>query len=396
MLLVMFGLSARTQAFVEYWQGADTNWGTIGNWWTAGPGGPNGSLPATTDNTWVRSGTATVNAGDSFTVNSLWAQGAITLKDGGYLEITGATDSGNPGYAATYLNGSTFTQDGGTFITSSLANGNGTYRVTGGTATLGGIWIYWGFGTMDVGGTANITITGVLSCEAGFITLRGHQASVSASNLPNFGSNNGAGSVFKAVLDSDSGFSTLNLTNNMIIDPRATFALELASGFTPSAGMSWTIIRTGMGITHTFSNLPEGGVITAGGVAFTASYAGGNLVLTNTAAADYTAWANQNNVAGTIDEDSDNDGVPNGIEYFMGQPGTGFTANPGLDGGHKISWAKGTGYTGVYGINYFVQTSSNLKDWADVPEADVTIGSTLQYTLTGAGPRFVRLKVTGP
>ena len=114
--------------------------------------------------------------------------------------------------------------------------------------------------------------------------------------------------------------------------------------------------------------------------------------------AGYTKWADVNAPGQSIDQDHDNDGVDNGIEYFMGLSGTSFTANPALDASNKITWTMGDSYTGTYGTDYLVQTSSDLNTWDPVPEASVTInntapGKSLAYTLTGAGKRFVRLKV---
>lgn len=121
----------------------------------------------------------------------------------------------------------------------------------------------------------------------------------------------------------------------------------------------------------------------------------GSLILT--ASGTYTSWAFENGVSGMIDEDFDHDGMSNGIEYFMGQPGTGFTANPGFDVNHKISWPKGAAYTGDYGTDYAVQTSPDLTNWTDLPVAEVTNGNPLEYTLPPGSPvKFVRLKVTGP
>ncbi|MEO7173817.1 autotransporter-associated beta strand repeat-containing protein, partial [Flavobacterium sp.] len=59
-------------------------------------------------------------------------------------------------------------------------------------------------------------------------------------------------------------------------------------------------------------------------------FSGTGLVSVTTApVAGYTTWADANGATGqTVDQDHDNDGVKNGIEYFMGQTGSTFTANP--------------------------------------------------------------------
>ncbi|MCW1885251.1 autotransporter-associated beta strand repeat-containing protein [Luteolibacter flavescens] len=114
----------------------------------------------------------------------------------------------------------------------------------------------------------------------------------------------------------------------------------------------------------------------------------------------FASWATANGVTGDMNADSDHDGVPNGIEYFMGTTGTGFTALPALDGNRTITWAKGAAYAGTYGENadYVIQTSGDLSTWTPVPVGNVTItGTGVSFTLpAGSGKAFVRLKVMGP
>jgi autotransporter-associated beta strand protein len=111
----------------------------------------------------------------------------------------------------------------------------------------------------------------------------------------------------------------------------------------------------------------------------------------------FTSWADANAPGETISQDHDGDGVPNGVEYFMGLSGSAFTANPVPDATRKVAWPKGASYLGSYATDYTVQTSTDLTDWTDVPVGDVTDGGILEYTIpSGSSARFVRLKVTGP
>jgi autotransporter-associated beta strand protein len=112
-------------------------------------------------------------------------------------------------------------------------------------------------------------------------------------------------------------------------------------------------------------------------------------------AAGYATWAAANAPGQNINLDHDNDGVSNGIEYFMGLGGNAFTANPVLNGSNTIIWSMGASYAGVYGTDYTVQTSPDLTIWNNVAAGSVTIvpGTSLTYTLTGAGKRFVRLLI---
>ena len=113
---------------------------------------------------------------------------------------------------------------------------------------------------------------------------------------------------------------------------------------------------------------------------------------------DFTSWRDNNAPGESFDDDHDQDGVPNGIEYFMGLAGNDFTLTPALDFSRLISWPKAKGYAGIYGSDYLVQTSVELHTWDDVPFTDVIIDNdSLDYVLPATGPKkFARLKVAGP
>ena len=115
----------------------------------------------------------------------------------------------------------------------------------------------------------------------------------------------------------------------------------------------------------------------------------------------YGAWATTNVGGQTADLDYDQDGVSNGVEYFMNSA-AGFTANPGLVGS-TVTWPNGGNIpSSEYGTQFIVQTSTDLVTWDDVTEGDfqqfgTNTASSLSYTLDPAnnpGKQFVRLKVT--
>jgi hypothetical protein len=114
----------------------------------------------------------------------------------------------------------------------------------------------------------------------------------------------------------------------------------------------------------------------------------------------YATWADQWVGGQAQNLDYDNDGVANGVEYFMGNTTPGFTANPPIGSDRKVSWPKGATYTGTYGTDYRVETSATLdtSSWTFVPQANVAIDAdSIDYTLPVEGPKkFVRLVVTGP
>jgi hypothetical protein len=124
----------------------------------------------------------------------------------------------------------------------------------------------------------------------------------------------------------------------------------------------------------------------------------------------FASWQATNGTTGqTLNLDHDGDGVPNGIEYFLGGPTgntTGFTALPGVSnssGALSVTWTKAAGYTGSYGADFVVETSVALTGvWTAeslAPSGNVTItGNDVKYTFPSplGSKNFVRLKVTGP
>lgn len=171
------------------------------------------------------------------------------------------------------------------------------------------------------------------------------------------------------------------------------FNIELG-GAAIASGNSWTLVDV---TSRTFDpllfNIP--GFTQASDVwtkvdgnnTWTFTEATGVLKLQVTGLGGYAGWAAANAGGGPSTGDFDNDGVRNGVEYFMGATGSSFTANPGLVNG-KVTWPKDPAYSGTY----TVQTSPNLSVWTDV--ASTVVGNTVEYTpATGGGKVFVRLVV---
>ena len=107
----------------------------------------------------------------------------------------------------------------------------------------------------------------------------------------------------------------------------------------------------------------------------------------------FTTWAAANAGGQTAGEDFDNDGVENGVEFFMGETGSSITANPSLNASNEITWPASAAYQGTYEV----QTSPDLGTWTNVDPKPLPSGGSLSYTLpTGApgGKSFVRLLVT--
>ena len=96
--------------------------------------------------------------------------------------------------------------------------------------------------------------------------------------------------------------------------------------------------------------------------------------------------------------------MANGIKYFMGLSGSAFGGLPGVvttDGVRTVTWPKGSAYAGSYGVDFFVQSSTDLIHWTDaatgVGAGYVTDSSgSVKFTLPAGTKMFTRLMVTGP
>ncbi|MCX6879000.1 MAG: hypothetical protein NTW21_35105, partial [Verrucomicrobia bacterium] len=78
---------------------------------------------------------------------------------------------------------------------------------------------------------------------------------------------------------------------------------------------------------------------------------------TGTGGTTYADWATANGVIGDPNGDSNNDGVQNGIAYFMDD--TGRITNPSLNAGNTVTWTNGGKIpSSAYGTQFVVQTST--------------------------------------
>jgi autotransporter-associated beta strand protein len=136
-------------------------------------------------------------------------------------------------------------------------------------------------------------------------------------------------------------------------------------------------------------------------------YEGNKIALVSTGTTGgFASWQTTNATTGGLADDHDHDGVPNGIEYFLGGPNgntTGFTALPGITntaGTLSVTWTKGPGYTGTYGTDFWVETSETLEalSWTMETEGgNVTLtGDDVTFTYPAGTKNFARLVVTGP
>ena len=357
------------------------------------------------------------------TINAMNA-GALTLSQA-FTGITGNVSTTQSAAGRTLI--LTGSNTGDNTVSSVLAN-SAAGRALSVAKTGSGVWVLSGTSTY----TGETTISsGTLKLGAGGSLDNGTSVSIaagatfdltakttSASTYTwNAASLSASGTASAATISSDAtgtiamGATPITLTTNGT-NPSLTVtgaALSLGGNqFTvvvpgTALGVGVYTLVSAASITGTVNAtaLYTGGNGLAGGTSGVVSISGNTVILTVTPGATYASWALAQIpvVTGPPSADSDNDGVSNGVEYFMNAP-AGFTANPALNGANTITWANGGNIPpSAYGTQYVVQTSGDLVTWADVLSGSLTANSagpagSLTYILTGTAPRFVRLKVT--
>ena len=113
---------------------------------------------------------------------------------------------------------------------------------------------------------------------------------------------------------------------------------------------------------------------------------------------NYDTWKIANAGGQAANLDFDNDGVSNGVEYFMGETGSTFTATPGVvtvGATRTVTWKRDPAAVATF----LVQLSDNLTSWTEVvpPHASIDESVPGQVTFTlpaGAATKFCRLVVT--
>ncbi|MCX6868859.1 MAG: hypothetical protein NTV46_22185, partial [Verrucomicrobia bacterium] len=209
-------------------------------------------------------------------------------------------------------------------------------------------------------------------------------------------------------------FVRLNVTQNLggvltySISGKVTLNGVGLAGVTVSDGTRSAV--TAAAGTYTITGVPDAATYTVtpslSGYSFTPASASVPVMGVNVTGKDFTAavavgyasWAATNAGSQPADQDFNNDGVANGVAYFMNA--TGLATNPGINGTtKKVTWPNGGNIANSeYGADkqFVVQTSTDLLTWTNVAAGavDLTNPNAVSYTLTGASPQFARLKVT--
>lgn len=256
-------------------------------------------------------------------------------------------------------------------------------------------------------GAGTVTLTGANSYTGGTIISSGTLALGASNVLPGtvaIGSASLNAATFSETLD------TLDVTGSAVINLGTGAALSFAN----SSAIDWTggtLTITGtfvsgssirFGTTSSGLSPAQLTAISAPGVPFIGINASGYLVASS--GASYSHWQAANGTTGGFNADHDNDGVLNGIEYFLGGNGntTGYTPLPSVTNTSApllITWTKSANYPGTYGTNFSVETTETLSGiWTTetLGGAISIVGNNITYTFPGGAQRFARLKVTGP
>jgi len=329
-----------------------------------------------------------------------WDQrsGGLTIGTNGRMSVSGSYihQSGQLS-----LNGGSL-EIAGDYLQQSDGNGDGTYESNcngqlymsnpDDYMLVGGMAQFWAFGYYNSSTPPSLT--------AGMLEIKGDFMQKFASST-NYSYSDGSfrasgahrvklsGTATQTVTFENPGGSYFNILE--VTNPKG---VSNSSTLSVTSGGSLALNYSGTDVVGT---LYLGGVQQANGL-YDATHTGGLITGSGKIQvgpfASFSAWAAANAPGQTTDQDHDHDGVPNGIEYFMGKTGNDFTADPGISPDGTVTWPKSPAFNG----SYAVQTSEDLVEWTDVTEdaAQVTKNSDSVVWTRPTGPDkcFVRLLVT--
>lgn len=357
---------------------------------------PNTGLILTGANTLT--GTLTIAAGTPVRVGGVPGNADVNQ--------AGADNSGSLGGAAVVNDGTlTFSRNDAHTVGNAIS-GTGALRVgipaaanfgdtSAQTVTLTGACTYGGATTVNNGKL--VVATGA--------SIAGSGVSVAATGTLSGSGAIGAPVTAAGTIAPGDAIGALPVTGNTVLT--GTLAVEVdgtsadklsVTGDLDLSGSTLVVQTSGAGFTQPSYVIAEcTGVLTGLPTApsgYSVSASGSQVVLA--AAAGYDAWKAANAGGQGPELDFDGDGVPNGVEYFMGETGSTFTANPVPVNG-KVTWPRDN----ANAITSFkVQISETLApgDWTDItpPHAsiDESVPGEVSFTLpTGAVRKFCRLVV---
>ena len=276
-----------------------------------------------------------------------------------------------------------------------IDNGGGNTQTYLGAITGPGTLRIVGRG--DASWPEDIMLGGTLANNPTGVTL--------ASGRCRLNKTDGVDALAGAITVNTGGVVRLQLLKSNQINDASTITSTGSSGgfYLEMGGFSDTIGGLDLKAGH-MVEISDGGVLTVtnltvnGEVKGPGTYRAADGFVTGTgtvvvpgAGTTYDSWKAAHAGGQTAGEDFDNDGVSNGVEYFMNAP-DGFTPNPGVVAG-KVTWPHVNPVA-----SFVVQVSDNLTNWVPADSADIdttTDPTKVVYTLPkGAAKKFCRLFVT--
>jgi len=272
------------------------------------------------------------------------------------------------------------------------ASGSGDYPISANR----GITLAAGGGTLfGPAAGRNWVINSVITgSSGGALTIRGPgNTTLNAANTYNGDSNVLSGTLIVTGGNAIPDTSSLRITTTGLVNPSGTTETVAALFFDGVQQANGTWGATGSGATNENDTFFTGtGVIN---------------VVPYVAPSGFANWQAANSTAGGLNDDHDNDGVDNGLEWFLGgnTDTTGFTPLPGVvdtAGTLSITWTQSADYPGTYGTDFRVETSATLANpWTPAAEGIgagfVEInGNNVKYTFPAGVKNFARLVITGP
>ncbi len=366
------------------------------------------------------SGEVTVAAptpGSLGTNYQIWAPSAIELSND--IVLNGATGIDNRA-ALNHDGGEGKVTLSGTVTlnaTSDIGVGGGSSNsmdITGVISGAGGLIVDE---SNVVGFNTTLTLAGANTYEGGTSIIGGNLRLGASNVIPDTSAISiGSAPLNAATLDA----ATAGTETAFSLDVTDVATITLGSGaelvFTNGGTASWagSLNITGDFLSGSSLNFGSNsgltpaqlGAITLNGDAVPFSLDSSGFLISVGAPTGFAAWQAANATAGGINDDHDNDGVSNGIEYFLESPSlsTGFTQLPSITrvgSTLSITWTKGPGYDGIYNTDFVVQTSATLADpWITESSGTNVILNGDDVTFTFPEPlgskKFARIEVTSP
>lgn len=261
------------------------------------------------------------------------------------------------------------------------------------TQTLSGINTYTG-ATMISAGTLALSVDGSIAESASVTIAAGAKLDTTGKSSTYAPSNT---QPFTFGLDAEGAGSSGWIDAASIDISNVNISFAIAGTLNDS---EYVLANYSGTLSGTFAASPPSG--------YTFDYGTGTnsqIKLVSATGSGYESWASLNGASTTANEDHDNDGVANGVEFFIGGAGgntTGFTPLPGVTtvgSVRSVTWTHAADYVGIYGIDFAVQTSATLAlgSWTNESlggNLSIT-GDNVTYTFPeGQVKNFVRLVVT--